>query len=182
MEILHHNPGEQAKLAQCNLVDWFFKEFSDGAGVTQSPKDLGLVTDKPIITEFQQIVAELSRARLVVSTRLHAGMLALAFGRPVVFIAHDTRVASFCEMIGVKPYRLSFDGLAEPIQATRRIVSGDLSGFEAANERLPILMRRLQEWLEEVLAGTRASGMRHPNRAFTFLLKAKTRLVQRILW
>ena len=63
-EILLHNPGEQAKLAQGNLVDWFFKEFPDGAGVAQSPEDLGLLTDKPIIAEFQQIVAELSRARL----------------------------------------------------------------------------------------------------------------------
>ena len=76
---------------------------------------------------------------------------------------------------------LTLDGLAEAIQATRRIRFGDLSEFKAANARLPVLMRRLQEWLEEVLACSRASGRRHPNRAFTFLLQAKTRLVQRIL-
>lgn len=33
--------------------------------------------------------------------RLHFGMLALSYGRPACFVAHDSRVAEFCRMMGL---------------------------------------------------------------------------------
>jgi len=177
-EILLHNPGEEAKQAQRTLIDWFFKEYLNGRCVVQERADLKLLNNKAFISSFEEIVAELSKARFVVSTRLHAGMLALAFGRPVVFIAHDTRVASFCEMIGMKPYGLTSDGLKEAVEAVKRIEHGDLSQFELAAERVPVFMRRLQEFLGEEMRGSGANAMRHPYRALTMLRRARTRLLK----
>lgn len=35
--------------------------------------------------------------------RLHFGMLSLSYGKPTFFIAHDSRVSEFCELVGI-PY------------------------------------------------------------------------------
>ena len=177
-EILLHNPGEGPKQAQQDLIDWFFEKYPDGRSVVQSPEDLKLVHDRPIVSTFEEIIEELSRARFVVSTRLHAGMLALAFGRPVVFLAHDTRVASFCEMIGVKAYPLTSEGLRNALKAAQRIDRGDLSELKPAVERVRLLVRRLHEFLNEEITGSRENVMRHPSRALTALRRARARLLE----
>jgi hypothetical protein len=172
-EILLHNTEEESAAAQRTLTDWFFKEYPSGACVVQEPADLKMLKGKAIVTDFREIVTELSKARLVLSTRLHAGMLALAFGRPVVFLAHDTRVESFCDMIGLKSYKLTFDGLSEVVKAVKRVENGDLSEFKPVVERLPALMRALHSFLREEITGAQTKRMQHPNWTSTMLLRKR---------
>ena len=39
--------------------------------------------------------------RATLGFRLHFGMLSLAYGRPAYFVAHDSRTASFCDLLGI---------------------------------------------------------------------------------
>lgn len=41
------------------------------------------------------------RQRLACGFRLHYGMISLSYGKPAYFIAHDSRAASFCDMMGI---------------------------------------------------------------------------------
>jgi polysaccharide pyruvyl transferase WcaK-like protein len=46
--------------------------------------------------------AELVREhRATLGFRLHFGMLSLAYGKPAYFVAHDSRTASFCHLLGI---------------------------------------------------------------------------------
>ena len=173
--ILLHNPDQESGPAQRTLVNWFFKEYPNGSCVVQERADLGLLSDKPTITEFDEIVSELSTARFVVSTRLHAGMLALAFGRPVVFIAPDTRIESFCDMIGTKSSSLTFDGLSQAVETAKKIDRGDLSEFRLVANRVKSFVGRLHDFLESQMTGTQTRKMPQPNRAAIFMLRARTR-------
>jgi hypothetical protein len=173
--ILLHNPDQESGPAQRTLVNWFFKEYPNGSCVVQERADLGLLSDKPTITDFNEIVSELSTARFVVSTRLHAGMLALAFGRPVVFIAPDTRIESFCDMIGTKSSSLTFDGLSQAVETAKKIDRGDLSEFRLVANRVKSFVGRLHDFLESQMTGTQTRKMPQPNRAAIFMLRARTR-------
>jgi hypothetical protein len=176
-EVLLHHPREESQSAQHRLIDWFFTEHATGSCIAQERADLTALQNRPTITDYDEITAALARARFVVSTRLHAGMLALAFGRPVVFLAHDSRVESFCEMIGLKSYRLTFEGISEAADAAYRIDGGDLSDFKLAMQRLPLLRNIIQEFLRDVMIGTRAK-MRHPSLTLAIFLRARTRFLE----
>lgn len=154
-KLLLHNPGDEAATAQRIMIDWFFKENPEGVCVVQEPADLQLLEGRPILTELHEIIQALSQARFVLTTRLHAGMLALSLGRPAVFLAHDTRVASFCEMVGLPLRKLSFEGLNEAIGAIRAIEQGDLTEFNGAIECIPIFRERLERFLEGILSEKR---------------------------
>lgn len=46
---------------------------------------------------------EIARSqRATLGFRLHYGMLSLSYGKPAYFIAHDSRIASFCDMVGIR--------------------------------------------------------------------------------
>jgi len=176
-EILMHNPDEESKPAQRTLVNWFFKEYPNGSCVVQERADLSLLSGKQTITDFEEIIQELSKARFVVSTRLHAGMMALAFGRPVIFIAPDTRVESFCDMMGIRSHSLTFNGLTRAVEAARRIERGDLSQLGPVTDRLDVFVRRLHYFLEQQMTGARTKKMRQPSIAVTLLRQARARLL-----
>lgn len=151
-QILLHSPGEEAAATQRVMIDWFFKEYPDGICVVQEPADLSLLEGKPVVTDFEEIVHVLSQARFVLSGRLHAGMLALTLGRPAVFLAHDTRVASFCEMVGLPSRKLNCEGLREAIHAIQTIERGDLTEFHLAVTRIPLFRKRLDLFWGDILA------------------------------
>lgn len=155
-QILLHGPGEETVAAQQTMIDWFFREYPDGVCVAQELADLSLLEGKPVVTDFEEIVHVLSQARFVLSTRLHAGMMALVLGRPAVFLAHDTRVASFCEMVRLPSRKLTFEGLKEAIHAIRAIEQGDLAEFGLAVTRIPFFRERLERFLDRVLTKAKA--------------------------
>jgi glycosyltransferase involved in cell wall biosynthesis len=150
-EILLHSPGEEAQAAQRVMIDWFFEKYPDGVAIAQEPADLKLLEGRPILTRFEDIIEALAQARFVFTARLHAGMIALSFGRPAVFLAHDTRVASFCEMIGLPMRELSFAGLAESIKAIHTIERGDLDEFQESVPQILCFRQRLEEFLKASL-------------------------------
>jgi glycosyltransferase involved in cell wall biosynthesis len=150
-EILLHSPGEEAQAAQRVMIDWFFEKYPDGVAIAQEPADLKLLEGRPILTRFEDIIEALAQARFVFTARLHAGMMALSFGRPAVFLAHDTRVASFCEMIGLPMRELSFAGLAESIKAIHTIERGDLDEFQESVPQILCFRQRLEEFLKASL-------------------------------
>jgi glycosyltransferase involved in cell wall biosynthesis len=150
-EILLHSPGEEAQAAQRVMIDWFFEKYPDGVAIAQEPADLKLLEGRPILTRFEDIIEALAQARFVLTARLHAGMIALSFGRPAVFLAHDTRVASFCEMIGLPMRELSFAGLAESIKAIHTIERGDLDEFQESVPQILCFRQRLEEFLKASL-------------------------------
>jgi glycosyltransferase involved in cell wall biosynthesis len=150
-EILLHSPGEEAQAAQRVMIDWFFEKYPDGVAIAQEPADLKLLEGRPILTRFEDIIEALAQARFVFTARLHAGMIALSFGRPAVFLAHDTRVASFCEMIGLPTRELSFAGLAESIKAIHTIERGDLGEFQESVPQILYFRQRLEEFLKASL-------------------------------
>lgn len=157
-QILLHSPGDEAAAAQRVMIEWFFKEYPEGVCVVQEPADLQLLAGRPVITELDQIIQALSRARFVLTTRLHAGMIALSLGRPAVFLAHDTRVASFCEMVGLPLRTLSFEGLKQAIDSIRAIEQGDLTEFSSATELIPIFRERLERFLKDILSVQRVAS------------------------
>jgi hypothetical protein len=67
---------------------------------------------------------------VVLASRLHAGMLALASGVPAVFVGHDTRTYSFCQMMGLNYVELFSDSAAQQaIEAVELLMAGDVACF-----------------------------------------------------
>ena len=57
-------------------------------------------------------------------------MLALANGVPAVFVGHDTRTYSFCDLMGLDYVELFSDGAADvATRRIRKILEGDASEF-----------------------------------------------------
>lgn len=72
---------------------------------------------------------------IVVANRLHAGMLSIANGVPAVFIGHDTRTYSFCQMVGLECVELfRRDSAAICLDRLQRILDGDVSEFDPVRE------------------------------------------------
>lgn len=175
-EFLLHDPGPEAIAAQHAMIEWFFKEYPHGVCVAQETYDLKLLEGRPVLTELSEIVAALCRARFVFTARLHAGMLALSWGRPAIFLAHDTRVASFCELIGLPARALSFQGLSESITAIHALEQGDLSEFDEAGQRIPQYRHKLEVFLEKLAVSDRTINS-HPQR-LVVSLQARVRCLQ----
>jgi glycosyltransferase involved in cell wall biosynthesis/polysaccharide pyruvyl transferase WcaK-like protein len=54
------------------------------------------------------LVENIKSASRTVGFRLHFGMLGLSYGKPATLIATDTRISSFCEMMGIKYHDICF--------------------------------------------------------------------------
>ncbi len=181
-QILLHGPGKETEEAQRAMIDWFFKEYPEGICVVQEPADISLLEGKPVVTDFYDIVQVLSQAQFVLSARLHAGMIALSFGRPVVFLAHDTRVASFCEMIGLPWRKLSFNGLEEATRAIQTIKGGDLSEFKSAVVNIPLFREKLERFLNHyVLEGEESLLLQRKGEVLKQLQSDFIRLQQELM-
>jgi hypothetical protein len=74
--------------------------------------------------------------------RLHAGMLAVANGVPALFIGHDTRTYSFCEMMGLECIELFADTRLHwrLAIASATCSLGMLSGWSPRLRPLPVCM------------------------------------------
>ena len=79
--------------------------------ILQSPYDLPIaqVLSKKYNLEYvlderyshEVLVENIKSASRTIGFRLHFGMLGLSYGKPATLIATDTRVSSFCEMMGI---------------------------------------------------------------------------------
>jgi hypothetical protein len=70
---------------------------------------------------------------VVLALRLHAGMLGLANGLPVVFVGHDTRTYSFCHLLGLRYVELfSDDCVRQCVGRLEKVLGGDTSGLEGS--------------------------------------------------
>jgi hypothetical protein len=86
---------------------------------------------------------------VVLALRLHAGMLALANGLPVVFVGHDTRTYSFCDMLNLEHVDLFSGDAAEAcVERLRRILDGDVGAFDAAARSYRRLRGAMDTFLE----------------------------------
>ena len=87
--------------------------------------DPAMVLDGEDVEEYLAIYSQ--PGYVVLAMRLHAGMLALANGLPVVFVGHDTRTYSFCQMLGLDCVELfTPDCAAKCIDGLRRKMRGDV--------------------------------------------------------
>ena len=87
-------------------------------------------------------------ANIVLAMRLHAGMLALANGVPAVFVGHDTRTYSFCEMMDVEYVDLFATSCAdECIKRLQQILDGDLSSLVGTHSRYQQLCAAMRRFL-----------------------------------
>lgn len=86
---------------------------------------------------------------LVFAMRLHAGMLALANGAPALFVGHDTRTYSFCEMIGTDYVGLFDEDASERcVRRLREMLDGDMSSFAALGPRYAELRQSMRRFVE----------------------------------
>ena len=86
---------------------------------------------------------------VILASRLHAGMLALANGVPAVFVGHDTRTYSFCEMMGIDSIELFSDGAAQQaLSHLRAVLSGDVDAFGGLGARYTSLYHGMWRFLE----------------------------------
>jgi hypothetical protein len=100
----------------------------------------------------------------VLAMRLHAGMLAVANGVPAVFIGHDSRTYSFCQMMGLECIELFGDQCADRcIDRLDRIAAGDVASFALLPDRFEPLRRAMREFLvaNRLLEGDRDLSAAH---------------------
>lgn len=55
-------------------------------------------------TDFESIVGAMGNAHVVITDRLHAGLLALLLGRPALFMAHHVKAVDLCLALGWSHY------------------------------------------------------------------------------
>ena len=86
---------------------------------------------------------------VVLAMRLHAGMLAVANGLPVVFVGHDTRTYSFCRMLGLDWVELFSPGADQQcISQLERLLAGGRAQLGTAPTRYRELHGVTTELLE----------------------------------
>jgi hypothetical protein len=87
-------------------------------------------------------------ANVVLAMRLHAGMLALANGVPAVFVGHDTRTYSFCQMLGLDWIELfGRDAAERTIARLRAELSGEPAPLDDARRAYRTLRERMTTFL-----------------------------------
>ena len=86
---------------------------------------------------------------VVLAMRLHAGMLAVANGVPALFIGHDTRTYSFCDMIGLEYIELFSNIAAErTIERLEELLDGTVAEFESMQPRFRQLRSAMRRFLK----------------------------------
>ena len=87
-------------------------------------------------------------ATVVVAMRLHAGMLAVANGVPAVFVGHDTRTYSFCDMAGLDYVELFSERAADDcVERVQNVLDGAVESFDAASASHAELGEAMQDFL-----------------------------------
>lgn len=100
---------------------------------------------------LKELCTTISGCGMVVSSRMHAGILAKSFGRPLVALGWDEKVKGFCDAIGISDSFLDIENFtAEDLLAkVSRIVDSDLVQADKVNACVSAL-ERLPEQLERV--------------------------------
>lgn len=125
---------------------------------------LGLAPDQVFTSENPDDYVALytNPDHIVLAMRLHAGMLAVANGVPAVFVGHDTRTYSFCEMTGLPCIELFAPDAAEAcVSAVKRVADGDLTAFQSLVERYQTLARSMSEFMTANALPTRGGFAVH---------------------
>jgi hypothetical protein len=87
-------------------------------------------------------------ANVVFAMRLHAGMLALANGVPAVFVGHDTRTYSFCDLMDIDYIELFSDSCPELcVDALQRALDGDPGSLARAPARYTALRPSMDRFM-----------------------------------
>jgi polysaccharide pyruvyl transferase WcaK-like protein len=85
---------------------------------------------------------------VVLAMRLHAGMVAVANGVPAVFVGHDTRTYSFCQMLGLDWVELFEEAAADQAIAGLRAI---FDGETALPATTADAYRRLRDSMERFM-------------------------------
>jgi hypothetical protein len=139
--LMHRPGGDIDNPVQIDLLRRAVDEFRDRGVlfVLHEPFDRSLIAplglrsdevfDSTDVTAFTELYAD--QTNVVLASRLHAGMLAAANGVPGVFVGHDTRTYSFCEMLRMPYVRLFEPGAADQtLAALHRLFDRDYSAFD----------------------------------------------------
>ncbi len=123
------------------------------------PREIVFQSDRP--EDYLQLYTD--PAHVVLAMRLHAGMLAVANGVPAVFVGHDTRTYSFCEMMDLDCIELFAENSAqECLLSLQRMLSGDVSGFARMQPRYHQLHDAMGRFLAANGLQRREPGQRGP--------------------
>ncbi len=98
---------------------------------------------------LDELCATIAGCGAIVSSRMHAGVLAKSYRRPLVALGWDEKVEGFCETLGIRDSFVDIDNFCARSLVARlsRIVDSDLTQPDKMNERLAEL-ERLPEQLE----------------------------------
>jgi polysaccharide pyruvyl transferase WcaK-like protein len=97
--------------------------------------------------DYQRLYTD--SANVVLASRLHAGMLAVANGVPTVFVGHDSRAYSFCEMMDLDCVELFSETSAlDAVKRLRQILDGDVTYAARMQPRFQELRLRMTEFLQ----------------------------------
>jgi polysaccharide pyruvyl transferase WcaK-like protein len=111
---------------------------------------LGLTPDQVFASENPDDYVALytNPDHIVLAMRLHAGMLAVANGVPAVFVGHDTRTYSFCDMTGLPCIELFAPGAAAACaSAVRDMADGDVTSFQVLGRPYETLSNAMSRFM-----------------------------------
>jgi hypothetical protein len=84
----------------------------------------------------------------VLACRLHGGMIAAANGVPAVFIGHDSRTYSFCDLVDLPCVRqLDRDAPAQAVARMRSVLAGDMTDVTIAQSTYAALREQMNAFL-----------------------------------
>jgi polysaccharide pyruvyl transferase WcaK-like protein len=96
--------------------------------------------------DYQRLYTD--SANVVLASRLHAGMLAVANGVPTVFVGHDSRTYSFCEMMDLDCIELFSETSAlDAVKRLHQIMDGDVTYAARMQPRFRELRLQMTEFL-----------------------------------
>ncbi len=101
--------------------------------------------------DIDEVLGVLARADMVVAMRLHASIVANAFGVPSVGFAYEDKVASFYEQMGASDFLLAMDAPADQVERTLERLAADRPA-QARKLAAPVAQGRAlaQEAFEEL--------------------------------
>src|SRR5439155_5150292 len=74
--------------------------------MTDRSLDLDKYLRTPMIATFDDLIAQISRAGIVVASRFHGVLLSLLLEKPVLTLSHHPKVASLMQHVGQTDYIL----------------------------------------------------------------------------
>jgi polysaccharide pyruvyl transferase WcaK-like protein len=122
--------------------------------VVQGPEDLGLAFD--LVKKYsldcvfdkewshEPFVEAVRRSSRTVGYRLHFGMLGLSHGIPASFMGTDTRISSFCDMMGLRYHDIHTyrdEDVLEELEADPPEMGGFVSNWKALHSAMEAVLQ-----------------------------------------